>query len=195
MNFYTILLVAGALGTDAFSLAVCMGLGRGRSGEVYLFPLIVAIFHVLMPLAGLWVGTMLGKVLGQLAAVIGGIVLVLLGLNMLKEAREKKSCPAEVKAPLPGRVAPRSGARILTGFWALVIVAGSVSLDALTAGLGLGAMKANLALTVLTFGLVAGLMTLIGLLFGQRLGFWLGEKAQFLGGLVLIMIGITMLLP
>lgn len=188
MSFYTILLVAGALGTDAFSLALCMGLGRRRG--VYIFPLVVAVFHVLMPLAGMWVGALLGNVLGRLAAVIGGVVLVLLGLNMIKEALDNDSCPTGVKVPLPGTVS--KGARILTGYWALILVAGSVSLDALTAGLGLGAMKANLALTVFTFGIVAGLMTLAGLVFGQRLGNWLGEKAQLLGGIVLIIIGITM---
>lgn len=188
MGFHTILLVAGALGTDAFSLAVCMGLGR-RKG-VYLFPLWVAVFHVLMPLIGLWVGTLLGNVLGRLATLIGGLVLVLLGLNMVKEALDKNSCPTETKVSFPG--GGTKGTRIFTGSMAMILVAGSVSLDALTAGLGLGTIKANLALTVITFGAVAGLMTLTGLIFGQRLGHWLGEKAQLLGGIVLVIIGITM---
>lgn len=190
MNFYTILLVAGALGTDAFSLAVCMGLGRRRGN--WLFPVIVAVFHVLMPLLGLWIGSLVGKFLGRLAAVIGGILLVLLGFNMIKESREQDACPTGLEVSFPGAGAARIAPRILTGYGAMILVAGSVSLDALTAGLSLGAMKANLALTVLTFGAVAGLMTLTGLVFGQRLGNRLGEKAQLVGGIVLIALGITM---
>lgn len=192
MNFYTTLLVAGALGTDAFSLAVSMGLVRGRSKQIYLFPFIVAVLHVLMPLIGLWLGALLGKVAGKLAVTIGGIVLVLIGLHMLKEALGNESKEENGKSFFY----PSKGAkpRILTGIGAMVLVAISVSLDALTAGLGLGAMKANLILTVITFGVVAGLMTMLGLAFGQRLGRLLGQKAQLIGGMILIVIGISMFL-
>lgn len=183
MNFHTILLVAGALGTDAFSLAIGMGLGKGTLRRVYLFPLIVAVFHVIMPLIGLGAGIVLGKVLGQVARYIGGTVLILIGLHMFQEAREKKT-----GCSVPGTFR----GKIFTGFWAMMLVAGSVSLDALTAGLSLGALQVNLWLTVITFGLVAGLMTLAGLLCGQKLGCWLGEKAQLVGGLVLVVIGVTM---
>lgn len=190
MNFLTILVVAGALGTDAFSLAVCMGMGKGKNRQVYLFPVVVALFHVLMPLVGLGAGLMLGKVLGRVAGYIGGAVLVLMGLHMFHEALAKREAGQDCPTPLSAAGAGRS--RVLTGLWALVILAGSVSLDALTAGLSLGALKANLWLTVVTFGLVAGGMTLAGLLFGERLGCWLGEKAQLIGGIFLALIGVTM---
>lgn len=191
MNFLTILAIAGALGTDAFSLAVCMGMGKGKNRQLYLFPLVVALFHVFMPLIGLGAGIMLGKVLGQVAGFVGGAVLVLMGLHMFHEALEKQESGQDCPVSLPVTAgAPRI--RILTGLWALVVVAGSVSLDALTAGLSLGALQANLWLTVITFGLVAGGMTLAGLLFGARLGRWLGEKAQLIGGIFLAIIGVTM---
>ncbi|HHY59510.1 MAG TPA: manganese efflux pump [Clostridia bacterium] len=190
MNFLTILVIAGALGTDAFSLAVCMGMGKGKNRHLYLFPLVVALFHILMPLIGLGAGLMLGKVLGQVAGYVGGAVLVLMGLHMFHESLAKQEAGANCPTPSPVTTAARN--RILTGLWALVVVAGSVSLDALTAGLSLGALRANLWLTVITFGLVAGAMTLAGLLFGERLGCWLGEKAQLIGGIFLAIIGVTM---
>lgn len=188
MNFYTILLVAIALGTDAFSLAIGMGLSRGGRKQLYLFPLVVAIFHVLMPLIGLWMGELLGRTMGRMAGVIGAMVLILIGLEMFRDALKKEKNMMKS----PGTRLFRQ-TKILTGFWAVVLAAASVSLDALTAGLSLGVMHVNLALTVLTMGVVAGLMTFLGVIFGRKLGGWLGEKAQLFGGAVLIIIGITML--
>lgn len=187
MSFYTILLVAIALGTDAFSLAVCMGLNRGGKKQLYLFPLIVAAFHVLMPLVGLWLGELLGKTMGKMASAIGAVVLILIGLQMFREAWVKRK-----KTSSRHGIRPFKETKVFIGLWAIILAAGSVSLDALTAGLGLGVMHANLTLTVITMGVVAGLMTFLGIVFGRKLGNWLGEKAQLFGGAVLIIIGVMM---
>lgn len=81
---------------------------------------------------------------------------------------------------------------MMGGVGPLILAAASVSLDALTVGFGLGTLHANLAVTVITMGVVAGLMTGAGLILGRKVGAWLGEKAQFVGGIVLIAIGISM---
>jgi len=47
-------------------------------------------------------------------------------------------------------------------------------------------------LTVLLIGIVAGLMTTFGFFCGKKLGCWFGGKAQIIGGLILIAIGIKM---
>ena len=74
------------------------------------------------------------------------------------------------------------------GLIPLVVLAGSVSLDALSVGFGLGTMGVNLWLTVAFFGTAAGLMTAAGFLFGKRLGRWLGSKADFVGAIILLLI-------
>ncbi len=186
MSFYAILLVAIALGTDAFSLALCMALDKESKRQLYLLPFIVAIFHVFMPLIGLWLGDLLGKSMGRTAAFIGALVLIFIGLQMLRDAWEKRS--KGVSCPSVGPIKQNS---FLAGIWAIILASLSVSLDALTAGLGLGVMQVNLTLTVITVGVVAGLMTYLGLAFGSRLGTWLGVKANLFGGIILIIIGIT----
>jgi len=74
-----------------------------------------------------------------------------------------------------------------------MLMAASVSLDALTVGLGLGAMKVDLTVTVVTMGIVAGVMTFGGLLSGKRLSRSVGEKAELIGALILIAIGVKLL--
>ena len=54
-------------------------------------------------------------------------------------------------------------------------------------------MGVNLWLTVAFFGSAAGLMTAAGFIFGSRLGHWLGNKGDFVGAVILLLIGIKML--
>ena len=76
----------------------------------------------------------------------------------------------------------------------LAVLAASVSLDALTAGIGLGTLHVDLTLTVITMGIVAGLMTAAGLVFGKRLNKSFGSKAEILGGAILVLIGLKFLI-
>lgn len=193
MNLITVLLVAVALGTDAFSLAVGIGISGIRRKQIYLVSAVVSVFHVVMPLTGVTLGTLLGKAVGDLAGAIGAVVLVAIGLHMVWDSiREGPPVPVARKAL--ATVLPASQVQVFSGFWGLMLLAGSVSLDALTVGFSLGALRANLPLTVLTMGTVAGLMTAGGFFLGRRMGKWFGEKAQMVGGMILIGIGIKMFL-
>ena len=125
-----------------------------RRRQLYLFAGAVALFHVLMPLAGLWLGSLLGKAIGRWAGYLGALVLVLIGLHMLKEGWTGSRSPLTgfkvAKKTFLGEKVPDF--RVVTGAGAVLLLAGSVSLDALTVGFGLGALKANLLLSVLTMG-------------------------------------------
>jgi len=195
MTTLTLLFVAVALGTDAFSMAVGIGTcGMVRGRRILLVAGVVAVFHVIMPLIGLFLGSLLGRVMGDVAAVIGAIILVLIGLHMVKEGLK-----GEHRELLPGGMAQVAGADkcdsrplVITSGWGLMALAVGVSLDALTVGFGLGTIAVNISLTVITLGLVAGLMTVAGLVFGRHLGEWFGDKAVILGGVILIGIGVHM---
>ncbi|MDW7675702.1 MAG: manganese efflux pump [Bacillota bacterium] len=194
MTILTLLFVAVALGTDAFSMAVGIGTsGTVRGNRILLVAGVVAIFHVFMPLIGLYLGGLLGRAVGDWAAFIGAIVLVFIGIHMIREALKGEDgdlIPGGF-GQVPGDGKNRTPV-VVTSAWALVVLAASVSLDALTVGFGLGTVAVNVALTVIVLGLVAGLMTAAGLVFGRRLGDWFGEKAVMLGGVILIGIGIHM---
>jgi manganese efflux pump family protein len=193
LNLAWILALSIALGADAFSLALAIGLvGIGKRMTLRL-SLLVAVFHVFMPLGGLLLGQTLGMVLGQFARGIGALVLLWLGLRMLfhvwRPAPEymplSKARKTMNQAQLPAGVSLRG-----MGVYAL---AASVSLDALSVGFSLGTVDSQIGLTVLIMGVVAGVMMASGLLLGRFVGTWLGERAEAIGGLVLVLIGLRML--
>ncbi|MFZ5943935.1 MAG: manganese efflux pump MntP family protein [Bacillota bacterium] len=186
MSLATIFAVSFALGIDAFSLSICIGLNGIRRTQIYLVSLVVAIFHVFMPLIGLYLGQALGNFVGPIASVFGALVLIFMGANTLwgklKELRDPAGASCRTVDPIS-----------ITHPVSLILMSGSVSLDALTVGLGLGTLKFDLTLTVLIMGIVAGLMTFSGLVFGKRLSWTIGEKAEILSGFILVGIGLKLL--
>jgi len=181
MNYPTVLLVSLVLGADAFSVAIGIGLLGIKFKEILLVAGTVSLFHIFMPLIGLSCGTYLGHIVGPIAATIGALVLLVIGLNTLwdglRESNPFKRSIFDPKRPL-----------------SLILMAGSVSLDALTVGFGLGTLKVDLLLTVITMGITAGLMTVIGLVFGSRLSKFAGNKASILGGIILVLLGLKLLI-
>ncbi len=191
MSFYTLMALSIALGTDAFSMALGIGTTGIRIRRVLEISLVVSIFHVFMPLIGLLIGAFLGKVVGHVATVVGALIVIFIGVQMLWESFK----PQLIKLGLASGKGAGDTAKmqVATGFWALSMLAGSVSMDALSVGFSLGTFKANLGTTVLVMGIVSGVMTAAGFLFGRQLGSWLGSKAQALGGIVLLIIGVRLL--
>jgi len=180
MTLPAVFLVAVALGTDAFSMAVGVGLCGITRRKIIIISALIALFHVFMPLGGLLLGNWLGKALGRLASFIGAVVLLLIGFQLLREGLSShKQEPACDLVPM----------QVVYGLGGMLIMAASVSLDALTVGFGLGTLQVNLVVTVLIMGAIAGFMTLTGFFLGKRMGPWLGEKAQILGGSILMIIG------
>lgn len=191
MNYLTVLLVSVALGIDAFSVSISIGLTGVKRREMYLVSGVVTIFHIIMPLIGLSLGSYLGKIAGPMASAVGAIVLISIGSSTIwksiKEMREDK------------KNAHSSGVKTdkfidISNPVSLILMAASVSLDALTVGFGLGTLKVDLYLTVLTMGVVAGIMTVIGLISGKKLSHAFGEWAEILGGLILVAIGLKFIL-
>jgi putative Mn2+ efflux pump MntP len=143
-----------------------------------------------MPLLGLTLGTYLGKVAGPVASVIGAIVLITIGLSTIWENIREMGWGSRVVPPGTGKV---SDVMNIDNPVSLAVMAASVSLDALTAGFGLGTLQVDLTLTVITMGLVAGMMTAAGLVFGKGLNRTIGERAEILGGTILVLIGLKFL--
>ena len=195
MDFLTIFVASIALGTDGFSMAVGLGAIGIRRKQALMIALMVLVFHTLLPLIGLLLGSLLGKTMGKMAAIIGASVLILIGVLMLYESlpkqRKKEHTPIAMR--IMG-IITKKGERLqfTPGFLGIMALAVSVSIDALTVGFGLGTLQLNILLTVLIIGIIAGLMTIFGFFCGKKLGCWFGGKAQIIGGLILIAIGIKM---
>ncbi|HHT63304.1 MAG: manganese efflux pump MntP family protein [Bacillota bacterium] len=193
MSLFTLLLVALALGTDAFALAVGIGVTGIRRNRIIVVSIVVCLFHIFMPLIGLGIGTVLGNLIGDIAAVIGAVILILIGLNMLWEVFRERT--RTLSFPQAKKQLEKSIKRnkSIDSFWGLIMLAASVSIDALSVGFGLGALKAQIWGTVLVLGIVAGVMTALGFYLGRGLGDWMGEKAEIAGGIILAAVGIKLL--
>ena len=69
----------------------------------------------------------------------------------------------------------------------------ATSIDALAVGLSLAMIQSNVWYPSIVIGVVAGVMSILAIVSGARVGRWLGGKAQVVGGLVLLIIGVRIL--
>jgi len=189
-----ILALSIELGADAFSLALAIGLvGVGKRMTLRL-SLLVAVFHVFMPLGGLLLGQTAGMYFGHFAKSIGSFVLLWLGGRMIFHVwrPEPEYIPlSQARETLKRQQLPSGISLQGIGLYAL---AASVSMDALSVGFSLGTVDSKIGLTVLVMGTVAGIMMGSGLILGRYVGSWLGKRAEAIGGFVLVVIGLRMLL-
>jgi len=176
-EWFTIILMAFALGLDAFSLGIGIGLRGIRLLDVLKLSVIIGIFHIIMPLLGIFTGHYVGELLGAVAASVGGALLILLGVHMIYSSlrREKNES-----------ISYRS-------LWGMLLFAFSVSIDSFSVGVSLGIFASDLILTVLLFGVFGGMMSICGLLLGRRVGEWVGSCGEAFGGLILLTFGLRFL--
>jgi putative Mn2+ efflux pump MntP len=174
----TVLLLAGALGTDAFSLCLGLGLNGFRRRLVWMLVGLIVALHIILPIAGWYAGEFTGRLVGRWAAYLGAAVLFYLGVKMVRESLAEEQITRKPMRP---------------GFLGLTVLAGSVSMDALSVGFTLGTVGAALLFTAVVIGLVAGLMSAGAFILARRVENWVGRRAQLLGGLVLIGVGLRLL--
>ena len=131
----TLMLMAFALGMDAFSVGLGMGMLRLRLRQMIKIGLTVGFFHIWMPLLGIFAGRLLSEQFGAIAGYIGGGLLIMLGMQMiwagLREQETAFITPVGI---------------------GLFLFALGVSLDSFSVGLTLGIYGAKTALVLACFG-------------------------------------------
>lgn len=177
-QWMTLGLIAAALGMDAFSLGVGLGLRGIRRDRAYTISGVIAVFHVLFPLFGMWLGRYVSILVGNVAAMVGGGVLCFLGVNMLIQG---------FRGSDTGTLFNHKS------FWGTILFALSVSLDSLSAGLSLGLFHSNMIGAALLSGVSGGTLSILGMATGWRAGAWIGEYGEILGGAILLYLGVQFL--
>lgn len=190
LSVFELFVLSTALGTDLFSVAIPIGMNRVRLRVIFRSAAVFALFHIVMILTGYYVGHWLGLVVEHVgtyhidwpaaavqdwAGAIGALVLTGLGAHMIRD-----------NVVADGRVA---AGHPLQGM-ALVGLAVSVSLDALAAGFSMGMMDVDLVKLSIILGAVIFGVGVVGLGLGRRLGRLIGGRAELVGGMVLILLGI-----
>lgn len=177
VELFSLLFMAFALGMDAFSIGLGMGSYKLRLRQVLIIGSTVGIFHMWMPLLGIFSGKLLSAQFGLFASYAGAGLLLFLGLQMLITGIQGKS--ETVVAPVG------------TG---LILFATSVSLDSFSVGLSLGMLGSRALMTILCFGFAAFFLTVSGLLLGRRVHTFLGKYSLVFGGSIMFAVGLKIIL-
>jgi manganese efflux pump family protein len=172
----TLALMAFALGMDAFSVGLGMGMYRLGLRQIFKIGITIGLFHVWMPLLGMIAGRFLSNTFGAIAGYVGGGLLLLLGVQMiwssLREDEESLITPVGM---------------------GLLLFALSVSLDSFSVGLSLGIYGAKTVAVLTFFGIGATILTWLGLLTGRKVQGWMGSYSEALGGDILLAFGVKLL--
>ncbi|MGV8286747.1 manganese efflux pump MntP [Pseudomonas aeruginosa] len=172
MNPVSLIFLAFAMSTDAFAAAIGKGssLDRPRLSEALRTGIIFGVIEAITPLVG-WL-------LGQAASHF--VLLVLLGLHMIHNGLRADHATEQEK---PGQ----------HSFWILAVTALATSIDALAVGVGLAFVDVNIFLAAGAIGLATMTMVTLGTMLGRALGAVTGKRAEMVGGVVLILVGATIL--
>lgn len=172
----TLALMAFALGMDAFSVGLGMGMYKLRLRQIAKIGITIGLFHVWMPLLGMIAGRFLSNTFGAIAGYVGGGLLLLLGVQMIwssfRDEEDSLITPVGI---------------------GLLIFALSVSLDSFSVGLSLGIYGAKTFLVLVFFGAGATFLTWAGLLTGRKVQSWIGSYSEALGGAILLAFGVKLL--
>ena len=176
-------LIGVALSMDAFAVSMCKGLSMRKLNHKHAFviSLFFGGFQAIMPLIGWFLGTSVSGYIEALDHWVAFALLAIIGGRMVWGARDD-SCETE------------SGPVELT-CRRLVMLAVATSIDALAVGVSMAFMKnVNIFSSALVIGVVAFGLSVVGGLAGRRLGCLFQKRAELVGGLVLIGIGLKILL-
>ncbi|MGM9881039.1 MAG: manganese efflux pump MntP family protein [Bacilli bacterium] len=197
---YAILLGCGlAMDASAVSMTNGMNETKMKLPKMILVAAMFGIFQCIMPLCGYFVGNIFKSFLEKFTAIIALLLLSYIGGKMLYEGikairEQKKSAKESVNEEENVELAEK---KKLT-FGQLFIQAIATSIDALTVGLvfiGVGVsygLDNNFfaILVSLIIGVVTFIFSIISLFIGKKFGELLSDKAQIVGGLILIGIGL-----
>ncbi|MDR2174145.1 MAG: manganese efflux pump MntP family protein [Burkholderiales bacterium] len=188
MTTLMLLTLAVALATDAFAVAVTAGiqLKRVTMSQTLRMAGTFGAFQFAMPVIGWGLGASVHRYIEAVDHWVAFGLLLLVGGHMLKEAWDRRK--PEEDATRPDRADPtRGGTLILLGM--------ATSIDALAVGLSFAMINVNIWLPALVIGVVCFGATACGMHLGRLLCAkdCLANKATFVGGLVLIAIGINIL--
>ena len=172
MQFVMIMGLAVGLSMDAFAVSICKGLAMKKPHikHCIIVGLWFGVFQMAMPLIGYLLGELLNDSITRWGKLISCILLVLIGVNMLRESGEDDSEDTDDS------------------------VAAKTSIDALAAGFTIAMMGMNVILSTAIIGATTFILSSIGVKAGSFLGSKWQHGAEKLGGVVLILLGIKILL-
>ncbi len=181
LDLISILIIAIGLSADCFAVAFsgCIAMKSISKKQVVIASLSFGIFQALMPLLGWLAGQTVVGYIADYDHWLAFALLAFIGGKMVWESFRNKddSCRTDI-----------------TKWSTLLTLSVATSIDALAVGLTFAFLEVNIALACGVIGATAFLISILGFVLGRKAGRVLGKRAELIGGLVLIAIGLRILL-
>jgi putative Mn2+ efflux pump MntP len=183
VNWLNVIGIALGLAMDAFAVSIAAGLRIPRLTGRHVFRLAwhFGLFQFLMPILGWLAGRTVDQYIHDVDHWVAAGLLGVIGGKMLIEAIRGERDGGAVSTSDPTR-----------GLM-LVTLSIATSLDAMAVGLSMALLGVSVWGPAVVIGIVAGLLTMVGMMFGSRLGSRFERWAGALGGVVLVGIGVRIL--
>lgn len=186
MGIGELFLLAVGLSMDAFAVSICKGLAMKKATlkAEATCGLWFGGFQMLMPIIGFFLGSLFAEAIEAFDHWVAFGLLVIIGINMLKEALEKE----DESDDNPEKDADLS---VRTMF----LMAVATSIDALAVGISLAMVgSVNIWLAAAFIGICTFLLSALGVKIGNVFGSRYEKKAELAGGVILILLGVKILL-
>ena len=183
MGIIEIILLAVGVSMDAFAVAICKGLAM-KKATLKASAVVggwFGGFQALMPLIGFFLGAMFAEAISAVDHWVAFGLLAVIGGSMLKEAFEK-GCDCE-------------GHNADLSFKTMFVMAIATSIDALAVGISLAMTGGvNIWMAITFIGLTTFAFSAVGVKLGNVFGCRFEKKAQFTGGVILVLLGVKIVL-
>ncbi|MDE7211990.1 MAG: manganese efflux pump MntP family protein [Lachnospiraceae bacterium] len=179
-EFVTLFVLAVGLSMDAFAVSVCKGLAMKKMSwkAAAVVGLWFGGFQALMPAIGYFLGIQFADKIEAVDHWIAFVLLAIIGGNMVREAfskeEEKASGDLDVKT--------------------MFVMAVATSIDALAVGITFAFLHQNMPVAVTLIGMTTFVLSMLGVKIGNLFGTRYKAKAEFAGGVILILLGLKILL-
>lgn len=180
MGALGLIVIAIGLAMDAFAVSICKGLSMKKMSwkKAIIIGAYFGLFQAIMPLTGYLLGVgFQDKVVG-IDHWIAFVLLSLIGIDMIKDAFSKESDDKNDSVH----------------FNEMIILALATSVDALAVGITFAFLDVNIIPAILLIGIITFIISVVGVKIGNIFGDKYEKKAEFVGGIILILMGIKILL-
>ena len=179
-SFLSTFLIAVALAMDAFSVSMTKGFTQKdlTTSQVIYYGLFFGGFQAIMPIFGYFCGNVIATIVASLAPIVGFVLLLAIGLNMIRESLGSDD----------------ENVNDYFSFKEVTLLAIATSIDAFAVGITIALINDPILISSFIIGVVAFAFSVAGIFIGKKLGNYVGDKFQILGGVILILIGIKILL-
>jgi len=180
MNILEILLIAIGLSMDAFAVSITLGLSveKPKIKEIIIPGIYFGFFQALMPLIGYFAGINFANKIQNLDHWVAFALLGFIGGKMIKDSFSKEEKKVSEKT---------------FQFTTMLLLAIATSIDALVVGITFSFFEINIFKAIIIIGLITFFISIGGVKIGNIFGVKYKSKAEFIGGTVLIILGIKIL--